>query len=77
VDLYIHSPISLHSAVFNSLSTGTTLPLEDKEHCRVEISNRFAALEDLDPEVDIVNRAWKSVKENIKTSAEESLVIMN
>jgi hypothetical protein len=27
VDLYIQSPIRLHSAVFNQLSTGTTLPL--------------------------------------------------
>jgi hypothetical protein len=27
VDLYIHSPIRLHGVVFNSLSSGTTLPL--------------------------------------------------
>jgi hypothetical protein len=27
VDLHIHSPIRLHGAVLNYLSTGTTLPL--------------------------------------------------
>jgi hypothetical protein len=38
----------------------------------VEISNRFAALENSDSEVDI-NRAWKAIRENIKISAKESL----
>ena len=37
-----------------------------------EISNRFAALENLSDDGDI-NRAWKNTKENIKTSAKESL----
>jgi hypothetical protein len=46
--------------------------VEGKEQCRVEISNRFAALENLDTEVDI-KRAWKTVRENIKISAKESL----
>jgi hypothetical protein len=32
--------------------------VEGKKQCRVEISNRFTALENLDTEVDI-NRAWK------------------
>jgi hypothetical protein len=36
-----------------------------KEQYRVEISNRFAALENLDTEVDI-NKAWVTVRENIK-----------
>jgi hypothetical protein len=35
-------------------------------------SNRFAALENLDAEVDI-NRAWETVRENIKISAKASL----
>jgi hypothetical protein len=34
--------------------------VEGKEQCRVEISNRFAALENLDAEVDI-NRGWKTI----------------
>jgi hypothetical protein len=39
---------------------------------RVEISNRFAALENLDTDVNI-NRAWETIRENIKISAKESL----
>jgi hypothetical protein len=33
---------------------------------RVDISNRFAALENLDTEVDI-NRVWEAIRENITT----------
>jgi hypothetical protein len=46
--------------------------VEGKEQYRVEISNRFAALEDLDTEVEI-NSAWETIRENIKMSAKESL----
>jgi hypothetical protein len=46
--------------------------VENKEQYRVEISNRFADLKNLDTEVDI-NRPWKTTRVNIKTSAEESL----
>jgi hypothetical protein len=42
-----------------------------KEQFRVEVSNRFAALEDLDAEVEI-NSAWETMRENIKISAKES-----
>jgi hypothetical protein len=41
---------------------------EGKEQYFVEISNRFAALESLDTEVDI-NRAWETVRVNIKISS--------
>jgi hypothetical protein len=41
------------------------------EQHHVEISNRFAALELLDTEVRI-NRAWETIRENIKISAKES-----
>jgi hypothetical protein len=41
---------------------------EGKQQFRVEVSNRFAALEDLDIEVDI-NSAWETIRENIKISA--------
>jgi hypothetical protein len=34
--------------------------VEGKEQYRVEVSNRFAALEDLDSEVDI-NSAWEAI----------------
>jgi hypothetical protein len=43
-----------------------------KEQFRVEVSNRFEALEDLDTEVEI-NSAWEMVREKIKISAKESL----
>ena len=39
---------------------------------RKQITNRFAALENLSDDKDI-NRAWENIKENIKTSAKESL----
>jgi hypothetical protein len=35
--------------------------IEGKEQYRVEISNRFVALENLDTEVD-VNKAWEEMK---------------
>ncbi|PNF22033.1 hypothetical protein B7P43_G10579 [Cryptotermes secundus] len=46
--------------------------VEGKEQYCIEISNRFAALENLDTEVD-VNKAWETIRENIKMSAKESL----
>jgi hypothetical protein len=38
------------------------------EQCRVEISNGFAALENLNAELHI-NKAWETIRENIKMSA--------
>jgi hypothetical protein len=46
--------------------------VEGKEKFRVEVSNRFAALEDLDLEVEM-NSAWETIRENIKFSAKDSL----
>jgi hypothetical protein len=46
--------------------------VEGKEQYCVEVSNRFAALEDLDAEVEI-NSAWEIIRENIKISGKESL----
>jgi hypothetical protein len=45
---------------------------EHKEKYCVEVSNRFAAPEDLDAEAEI-NTIWETIRENIKTSAKESL----
>jgi hypothetical protein len=45
---------------------------EVKETYQVKITNRFAALENLDDNVDM-NRAWENITENTKTSAKESL----
>jgi hypothetical protein len=46
--------------------------VEGKEKYRVKVSNRFAALEDWNVEVEI-NSAWETIRENIKISAKESL----
>jgi hypothetical protein len=46
--------------------------VEGKEQYRVEISNSFAALENLDADVDI-NRAPETIRENIKMPAKEIL----
>jgi hypothetical protein len=46
--------------------------VEGKEQFRVEVSNKFAALEDLDAGVEI-NSTWEIIRENIKISAKESL----
>src|SRR5215475_12768201 len=49
--------------------------LEVRKQYQVEITNRFAALENVSDDEDI-NRAWESIKENIKnikTSATENL----
>ena len=45
--------------------------LEVKEKYQIEITNRFAALENINDDED-VNRVWEN-KENIKTAAIESL----
>jgi hypothetical protein len=41
--------------------------LEVRKQYQIEISNRFAALENLGDSGDI-NRTWENIKENIKTS---------
>ena len=46
--------------------------LEVRKQYQTEISNRFAALENLSDSEDI-HRALENIKENIKTSAKESL----
>ena len=46
--------------------------LEVRKNYVFEISNRFAALQNLSDGKDI-NRAWESIKENIKPSAKDSL----
>jgi hypothetical protein len=43
-----------------------------RKQYHIEITNKFAALENLSDDEDI-NRVWESIKENIKTSAKESL----
>ena len=47
---------------------------EVREQYQIEITNRFAALENSDDEED-VNRSWENLKKNIQTSAKESLCL--
>jgi flagellar basal body-associated protein FliL len=44
--------------------------VEGKEKYRVEVLNRFAALEDLVTELEI-NSAWETIRENINISDKE------
>jgi predicted metallo-beta-lactamase superfamily hydrolase len=46
--------------------------LEVIKQYQIKITNRFAALVTVS-EDEVINRAWESIKENIKTSATESL----
>jgi hypothetical protein len=48
--------------------------LEVRRQYQIEITNRFAALENLSDDED-KNRTWESIEENIKTSAKGSLVL--
>jgi uncharacterized FlaG/YvyC family protein len=45
--------------------------VEGREQFCVEVSNRFAALEDLDTEVEKINSAWETIRENINISVKE------
>jgi len=45
---------------------------EVREQYQIEITNRFAALENANDDED-VNRTWENIKENIQTLAKESL----
>ena len=45
---------------------------EVREQYQIKITNRFAALENLNDDKD-VNRTWENIQENIQTSAKESL----
>jgi len=44
---------------------------EVREHYQIEVTNMFAALENVNDEEGI-NRTWEHIKENIQTSARES-----
>ena len=46
--------------------------LEVRKQYQIKISNRFAALENLNDSKDI-NMAWENIKENIRMSAKESV----
>jgi hypothetical protein len=45
---------------------------EVKKKYKAGISNRFASLETLDESL-VINNAWESIRENMKTSAKDNL----
>jgi hypothetical protein len=55
-----------------SFSLKKLIKIDGKEQDHIEISNKFTTLENVDNEVD-VNRAWETIRWNIKISADESL----
>ncbi|PNF37160.1 hypothetical protein B7P43_G00431 [Cryptotermes secundus] len=57
-----HTTHTVHMERFNLKKLNE---LKGKEQYRVEILNRFAALESLDTEVD-VNKAWKTIREKLR-----------
>ena len=46
--------------------------LEVRKEYQIEITNRFAALENISDDEDI-NRAWENIEENIRRSAKNSV----
>jgi hypothetical protein len=46
--------------------------IEGKEKYFVDVSTRFAAMENLDAEVEI-NKIWETIRENIKITVKQSL----
>jgi hypothetical protein len=58
-----------HTERFNLMKLNEA---EGKEMYHAEVSNRLAALKDLDAEVEI-NTIWETIRDNIKMSAKQSL----
>jgi hypothetical protein len=63
---------NFHFSIYSgSLSLRKLNEPEVREQYQIEITNRFAALENLNDEED-VNRTWVNIKENIQTSTKVS-----
>jgi hypothetical protein len=61
-----------HTVHMERFNVNKLSEVEAKEQYLVEISSRFSALKNLDTDGD-VNKAWETIRENIKISAKESL----
>jgi hypothetical protein len=70
-----HVERTTHSVHMESFSFEKLNKIEGKEQYCVEISSRFTAMESSGTEVDI-NRAWETIRQNIKISAKESLGLL-
>jgi hypothetical protein len=58
--------------MWKDLILGSVNELEVRKRYQIKISNRFAALENLN-DSENRSRAWENIQENIKTSAKDSL----
>jgi hypothetical protein len=65
--LAISKQKTTHRVHMESFNLKKLSEVEGKDRYRVEIKNRFAALENLDTEGD-VNKVWETIRENIKIS---------
>jgi hypothetical protein len=65
---------SKDSSDVDRLSLRKVSELEFRKQYRIKMSNRFAALENLNDSEDI-NRDWENSPKNIKTSAKEGLCL--
>jgi 50S ribosomal subunit-associated GTPase HflX len=54
------------------LNLGKLNELEVRKQYQIKISNKFAALENVN-DCENINRAWEDIQKNIKTSAKDSL----
>jgi hypothetical protein len=68
----LHKERISHICFLNSIRIIIIIIIEGKEQCRVEISNRFAVVKNLDDDVDI-NRAWEPIRDDIKIPAKACL----
>jgi len=58
--------------VVERLNLGKLNELEVRKQYQIKISNRFAALENLNNS-KVINGVWENIQKNIKTSAKDSL----
>jgi hypothetical protein len=63
---------SSHRCHMNKFNNNNLNKAKGKGQYHVEVSNRYAALEDMDGDVDI-NSGWEIIRGNIEISAKESL----
>jgi hypothetical protein len=61
-----------HTFHKESFSRKKLKEVEGQDKYRIEVSNRFAALEDFDPEVEIIS-TWETIREIIQISSKEIL----
>jgi hypothetical protein len=59
-----------HNSIWEMFNLKLLNKVEGKDKSHLEVSNMFAAYDDLDAEVEI-NSVWETIRENIKISGEK------